>query len=114
MLSYTAVVCLFWKDTHYICVSTGSETKPSGLRPPGERNLHFHISNLSFWQQYLLLALQDEGDSKDEHDDSERDGSAGGDEHDDDHDLIFLPMTALSLSQVKRGAADTLALSGWR
>ncbi len=30
----------------YVCFSVGSETKPCRLWLPGERTLHFHISNL--------------------------------------------------------------------
>lgn len=29
----------------HLCLSVGSETKARRLWPPGERNLHFHISN---------------------------------------------------------------------
>lgn len=67
----------------------------------------------SFSQRYPLLALSDDSDSEDEHDDSESDGGAGGgDEHDGGvHVLLLLPMTVLSLSQVKRSAADMPAIS---
>ena len=64
--------------------------------------------------QCLLLALYDDGDSKDKRNEGESEaGGAGGDnERDDDHDLLLLPMTSVSLSQVKTGTADTLAISG--
>lgn len=113
MLSCTTILTILKRDKlHYSCFSVGLETEPHRLRLPGERTLHFHISNPhsdsdSYCSFYKMMV------SKDEHDDSERDGStSGGDEHDDDHDLLLLPMTVLKLSQVKRSGTDTPAISG--
>lgn len=94
------------------CFSVGSDTKLHRLWPPGDRNLHFQIFKPSFWPQYLLCALQDDGDSEDEHDDSESDGCAGGDDEHNDDRVLLLPMTGLSLSQVTRSASHMLAISG--
>ncbi|CAB1458325.1 unnamed protein product [Pleuronectes platessa] len=84
-----------------LTVATWGETPSTSTRPPSLQCL-------------LLAPYDDDGDIKDKRNDGESEaGGAGGDnERDDDHDLLLLPMTSLSLSQVKTGPADTLAISG--
>lgn len=90
---------------HYMCFSVGTRDQNCTRWPPGARILHSHMAN-----PHHTAAPIRWSNSKDENDDSERDGGAsGGDEHDDGHDLCYCwQMTFLSLSQVKRSAADML------
>lgn len=84
---------------HNLCFSVERENWAPQIVAAWRENLPLFHLKPSFWRWCLLLALQDNSDSKDEHDDSESDAAASrGDEHNDDHDLLLLPMRASSLS----------------